>query len=113
LTTASAELPFDSGPAFSPDGRWLAFIRILTGNSSEIWVRNSNGDLNHVTSERGAISSVAWMDNHRIVYAAGAGPGQTQRGIRIVERGSGKPPVNPGFSESASAVSVARNGNLV
>lgn len=114
LTTAgAAERPFDSGPAFSPDGRLLAFIRILTANSSGIWVRSSNGDIKQVTSESGAILSVAWMDNRRIVYIGGRGAGQAQRGIRVVEPGSGKPPGNPGFGENAITASAARNGNLV
>jgi Tol biopolymer transport system component len=115
LTTAGAELAFDSASAFSPDGRLLAFIRFFAEkNRSEIWVRNSNGDIKQVTSESGAILSLAWIDNRRIVYTAGGGPsGQARRGIRVVEPGSSKPPVNPGFGESAVAVSVSRNGNLV
>ena len=109
LTTAGTQLPFDSSPALSPDGKFLAFVRILTANSREIWIRSSNGDIRQVTSENNAILSLAWMDNRRIVYTAG----QTQRRIRVVEPGSSKPPENPAIGEGAVSVSIARNGNLV
>ncbi|MEZ5356722.1 MAG: winged helix-turn-helix domain-containing protein [Bryobacteraceae bacterium] len=113
LTTAGTSFPFDSAPAFSPDGKSLAFIRILASNRNEIWIRNSNADTRRVWSEGAAITTVAWVDNRRLVYSGGSVGGDVEHGVRMVEPDSGKPPWNPGFGEGANAVSVARNGNLV
>lgn len=111
LTTASNLLPFDAGPAFSPDGTSLAFIRVSAKNHNEIWVRNANGETRKAATENGAILSLAWVDNRRLLYTAG--PGYGLGSIRSLDLNSDSTPGNPGFGESAVALSVARRGTLV
>jgi TolB protein len=63
-----------SRPAWSPDGKWLAFSSDRTGQS-EIWVVDVGDDksLTQVSSERGDKSSPAWSpDGQGLVYVTAA-----------------------------------------
>jgi Tol biopolymer transport system component/DNA-binding winged helix-turn-helix (wHTH) protein len=78
LTSAPPESIFDAGPAFSPDGRALAFIRASALSVADLFVIKLTGDLQpsgepvRLTSWNRATSSPAWtVDGSEIVLASG------------------------------------------
>ena len=58
-----------SNPAFSPDGRWLAFSSSRSGKS-QVWViPMDGGEARQVTKAEGGVGSFAWSpDGRRIAY---------------------------------------------
>jgi Tol biopolymer transport system component len=59
-------------PAWSPDGRLVAFTRVVPPNSFDIWVVNSEGEgLRRLTDESGADNYAAWSpDGKSLVYSS-------------------------------------------
>jgi serine/threonine protein kinase/sugar lactone lactonase YvrE len=64
----------DVTPAFSPDGRWLAFLRWENGATYELWVApQPHGKPKAVAKSAVPITSFAWKpDSRTIVYGSGA-----------------------------------------
>jgi dipeptidyl aminopeptidase/acylaminoacyl peptidase len=59
-------------PAWSPDGRLIAFTRVVPPNTFDIWIVNSDGSgLRQLTSEPGSDNYPAWSpDGSAIVYSS-------------------------------------------
>lgn len=50
-----------TAPAFSPDGRWIAFLSPRSGPRANLWrIRVDGGEAEQLTEERGGISSFEW-----------------------------------------------------
>jgi serine/threonine protein kinase len=64
----------DVSPAFSPDGRWLAFLRWENGATYGLWaVPQPRGKARLLVSSPFPIATFAWKpDNRTIVYGGGA-----------------------------------------
>ena len=76
VTLSPAGAWVDTQPAWSPDGRWIAFARVEDSGATRLLRIVSDGDLDAtpVTGTTGTtdgISSPAWMGNDRLVYARG------------------------------------------
>ena len=67
------QLGSDADPAWSPDGRWIAYVRRLPGDTiREIWIMRPDGSGAHrLTSLHGTSINPAWSpDGRRIVFAS-------------------------------------------
>jgi Tol biopolymer transport system component/DNA-binding winged helix-turn-helix (wHTH) protein len=62
----------DHIPAFSPDGRSIAFRRISSPSVTEIYVMSAEGGQpNRITFDRGSVEGLAWTpDSRSLVFAA-------------------------------------------
>jgi Tol biopolymer transport system component len=63
----------ESDPAWSPDGRWMVYVRRTPGTTArELWVMRPDGTGRHaLTSLSSASLSPSWSpDSKRIVFAA-------------------------------------------
>ena len=69
------EGPLEYGPAWSPDGRWLAFTTWSDTEGGHLWrVRANGGAPEQLTRTPGEYVHPAWnADGSRIVFARGAG----------------------------------------
>lgn len=70
LTSLEQGVQLAAHPAFSPDGKRLAFSGMQDG-SLNVWVRNADGSLNQLTHTAAPINSMvpAWTpDGKRIVF---------------------------------------------
>ena len=90
----------DDTPAFSPDGRSLAFSRHSTLSASEIYLLALSGDLapsgqpKQVTSKRQVSKSPVWTANGReIIFASGPyiAPGESELWRMAVSGGAPQP----------------------
>ncbi len=74
LTTHSAD---DTDPAFSPDGKRIAWIAQTNDVKGDVWVMNTNGDDKTQLTERDAAESApAWSADGKVVYFT-TRPGET------------------------------------
>ena len=50
-----------TAPAWSPDGKWVAFLSAREGDKSSIWrIRVNGGEAEKLTDEKGSISGFVW-----------------------------------------------------
>ncbi|HUG80503.1 MAG TPA: protein kinase [Bryobacterales bacterium] len=106
---------FDLSPAFSPDGRHLAFARFSTAWVADIHVvpldddATPSGDVRRLTNDQRDIQGLDWTaDGRGIVFSSNRMGGQRLWRIPV----SGGEPEPLGVAgESASLPSVSRNGN--
>jgi tricorn protease len=64
----------DTGPRFSPDGRWIAFTSTRMGNA-DVWVMPADGgEPRQLTHHSGGDVLVTWTpDSERVVFRSGRG----------------------------------------
>jgi Tol biopolymer transport system component len=114
LTTPSSmigEEEGDTSPAFSPDGRILAFARLLLPISDLFLLRlgegcNPHGEPEKVPVENPYKMSVAWTpDGREIVFSSGDAL------WRVAASGLTKPRRLPLVSENACVPAISRQGN--
>ncbi len=86
LTGAGFE-PLEFQPAWSPDGKWIAFTTVDDGNLGAVWrVAASGGAPERLTREPGEYLNPAWTpDGREIVVARGSGA--TARGSSLSRNG--------------------------
>jgi Tol biopolymer transport system component len=84
----------DASPAYSPDGRWIVFVRRISELDSDLYLMPaSGGEARRITALSTDIRGQAWMpDSHEVVFAAQAGGVYTLRRIRLDDRGIASPP---------------------
>jgi Tol biopolymer transport system component len=113
----------DWGPAFSRDGRKLAFIRERTLSASAVYLLPLSsaftpaGAPERVTRESAAIQGLAWTpDGSGLVYSSGGHLGLS-RMQRITVAAPGRKPGDQSeplsFGERATGVSISKSGRLV
>jgi Tol biopolymer transport system component/DNA-binding winged helix-turn-helix (wHTH) protein len=99
-------------PAFSPDGRNLASVCVLSANVNKIYVQPLGGGRAHevlrVNNSR-ALQGIAWTrDNRSILY--GTDPNTTDHSLWRVPASGGTPEKLP-FAHDAQMPAVAASGN--
>jgi serine/threonine-protein kinase len=92
LTTAFAE----SEPAFSPDGRWIAYVSVEAGRP-EIYVRGAEGGERRWPASRGVGTHPVWVPGRDEIAFVGAGRAVMVTPFRVVrgEIVSGSPALWP------------------
>lgn len=68
----TAHPAYDGAPAWSPDGRWLAFISDRERRGTQIYVMDANGgNIRRLTDNRGSYGAPRWSaDGTRLVFPA-------------------------------------------
>src|SRR5690606_7408628 len=79
---------FELMPAWSPNGRWVAFASWDDKERGHLWkVDVKSGDIQRLTRTEGEYLHPAWSPNGRFVYAA-VGEGATARGEWLTDNSS-------------------------
>jgi Tol biopolymer transport system component len=81
LTSPPNQIPGDLCPTFSPDGQYLAFMRVTSDITGDLYLRNSAGDVQQLTSDgrlrlydQGVIGGLTWTpDSQTIIYSSETG----------------------------------------
>ena len=109
----------DTSPAFSPDGRTLAFTRFDSGFASDLYLLDLDEDLNPQGEPRrrtfmerltGAMPQSFTSDGRDIVFSAGSVTNQSL--WRVPVSGTASPERLP-FGERGDYPGISRQGNLV
>jgi eukaryotic-like serine/threonine-protein kinase len=98
----------DSLPAFSPDGKWVAFRRELTGYAQELFVMPaSGGQARQLTSDARPIEGITWTaDSREIVFASTRKP--VEGSLWRVSVSGGQPVAISASLYSVSYANIAR-----
>jgi eukaryotic-like serine/threonine-protein kinase len=72
LTEPLAQMVGDSTPAFSPDGRQLAFVRVVTSGISDLYLAPvAGGEPQRISFDKAIIRGLAWTpDGNEIIFAS-------------------------------------------
>ena len=108
--TSPPESTSDDFPAFSPDGKTLAFIRSGRFSSEDIYLISlSGGNLRRLTTDDRRINSLAWTaDGHEIVFSSNrGGPFSLWR----VTVSGGTPEWVAAIGQNAYSPAISRQGN--
>ena len=109
VTSPPAGMIGDTGPAFSPDGKSIAFIRAISSGVDDIFITSLAGnDVRRITADRRYIISLAWLpDGNSIVFSTNRLGAHSL--WRVGATGGAIERV-PGISENVSDPVFARNG---
>jgi Tol biopolymer transport system component/DNA-binding winged helix-turn-helix (wHTH) protein len=123
LTTAPQWWTGDFAPAFSPDGRTLAFVRVKSLAVRDIYVLPltpelaPDGEPKQRTFEDRSMEGPAWTPGGReLVFSSGGhfGARRLKRiGLDATARGGGSEAQLVAVGEQATTLSLSRNGRLV
>ena len=112
-------------PAWSPDGRWIAFVQgnrqyvnvIDLGNLaySSIWLAPAIGGTPHrVTDERSAHASPAWASSRSLLFVSDQDGGRDAYEVSLTSDGVARAdPVRITTGLSPYAISVSRDGSRI
>ncbi|HTK28886.1 MAG TPA: winged helix-turn-helix domain-containing protein [Vicinamibacterales bacterium] len=102
----------DDSPAFSPDGRSLAFVRSLSGSIGDVYVVSADGGaVRRVTTDDGDVMGVDWeADGRHLVFSSERGGGISL--WRVPEFG-GEPAFVAGGGAKLKHPSVARRTGAI
>ena len=94
LTTPPASTSGDAAPAYSPNGRWITFVRRVSDLDGDLYLAPAGGGgCTRITTQSTDIRGEAWMpDSQEIVFAAETAGVYTLRRIRIDDRGAASSP---------------------
>ena len=113
LTSPPDKRFVDSEPAFSPDGRTLAFIREVAVGARDIYLLTLSedfqpiGEPKRLTFENRLIFRPVWTsDGREIIFSSG--PYRGPNLFRIAASGSGKPQRLAGVGEDGSEPAISR-----
>ena len=72
ITAPPGDIAGDAYPAASPDGRWLAFVRIAHGPSTDLYVQSlAGGPAERLTNDAKDIYGVTWRpDGRSLVFSS-------------------------------------------
>lgn len=104
------EQAYDDHPVFSPDGRWVAFIRIASGNQTDLFiVPAEGGEPARLTFDNRLISGLAWTaDGKEIIFSSNRGGPLSLWKISFA---GGDPERVAAAGQYARSPSISRAGN--
>ncbi len=81
----------DTSPAWSPDGRWLAFVSTRGGNGAQIYLLSADGgEARPLTNMEGGASGPVWSaDGSRILFVSEVWPQGDDSAARLRELAEG------------------------
>lgn len=99
----------DSNPAFSPDGRNIAFIRGASSGVDDIWIKSvAGGEARRVTTDKRFIISLAWSaDGANILFSSNRAGNHS---LWRVPAGGGVPERVASVGDNASDPVFSRDG---
>ena len=113
--TSPRESERDVGPALSPDGRALAFVRLRSLGIGDIYVVSLSGAIKpaaeprRVTTDAADLSAPSWTpDGRELIFSSDRG-GRREL-WRINASGSAKPVRVAGIGENASDIAISPSG---
>src|SRR2546425_276249 len=112
LSTSPMQFNGDRGAKFSPDGKWIAFIRSLNYAVDDIYIiAVSGGEPRRLTNDKVDIQGLDWTaDGREIVFSSiRGGP----FGLWRVSASGGSPEALPGVGENALIPRISRQGNYL
>jgi eukaryotic-like serine/threonine-protein kinase len=102
----------DSYPVFSPNGRWIAFKRQVSGTKAEIFVIPAGGGVaKRLTSEPYPIRGPTWTADSREVVFGSLRSGADGSLWRVAAAGGAPRPVSPTLRDAFDP-SISRQGRL-
>jgi len=110
VTSSPSQFNGDRGGRFSPDGKWIAFIRSLNFAVEDIYlVPVSGGEPRRLTNDNLEIQGLDWTaDGREIVFSS---PRGGPFGLWRVSASGGSPEPLAGVGENASIPRISRQGN--
>lgn len=124
ITAPTKLMDGDIGPAFSPDGKKIAFIRATENYVRDIYVMDAaGGEPRRVTNDNRYVNGIAWTgDSHSIVFASDRGGkfslwrvslrgGEPER-LSVGGDGAFAPAISPRGDKLAYAQRAARHSIL-
>jgi Tol biopolymer transport system component len=90
MTVPHPSISGDAAPVFSPDGRWIVFVRRISDLDGDLYLMPAaGGEPRRITTLAADIRGAAWMpDSHEIIFAVQTAGAYTLKRIRIDDRGS-------------------------
>ena len=75
LTAPPGSIIGDCSPAFSPDGKMLAFVRVISASVGDIYlIPTSGGEARRLTLDNQCLNDLAWTsDGRRIIFSSRRG----------------------------------------
>jgi Tol biopolymer transport system component/DNA-binding winged helix-turn-helix (wHTH) protein len=113
LTAPPAGILGDYCPAFSPDGKWLAFVRSPRWSNDDLYVLPlAGGEPRRLTSDNMTISGLSWTpDSREIIFTSRRG-GSTRHLWRVAVKGGTPERVDAGSSDVLSPALALRGQRL-
>jgi Tol biopolymer transport system component len=115
ITSPPAPIAGDFGPSVSPDGRVLAFVRLISDNTGDLYVlplsgtNLAGGQPMRMTFDGVEAGSPAWTsDGRELIFSSNRG-GRHEL-WRVKSSGSAKPVRANGMGEDATALAISPNG---
>lgn len=101
----------DMSPAFSPDGKSVAFLRALSSGIADVYIAPAaGGPARRVTSDNREVTSLAWSQDGRwIVFASMR---RRNSALWRVRASGGDPELVPGIGENTTDPVFARDGRM-
>lgn len=88
LTQAPASSLGDYYPAFSPDGKWLAFVRAIQWSTDDIYIMpRAGGEVRRLTFDNLTITGLTWTPDSREILFTSKRGGSTRHMWRVAAAG--------------------------
>jgi eukaryotic-like serine/threonine-protein kinase len=118
LTSPPAKSVGDIGPAFSPDGRTLAFVRLVGALTSDLYLLTLSNDLKpigeptQITFNNWSVHNPVWTsDGREIIFPSNRGGSFSL--WRTAASAAGQPQRLASVGEGADELTISRPGRLV